>query len=42
MKSVNQIKINNHYSHYLILTRAISRTEGQINWLAEELQKLNN
>ena len=38
----NQTTINNHYGHYLILTRAISRTEGQIKWLKEELQTLND
>ena len=37
-----QAAIDNHYGHYLILTRAISRTEGQIKWLKEELSKLNN
>ncbi|GBG04345.1 PadR family transcriptional regulator [Lactobacillus rodentium] len=37
-----QAAIDHHYGHYLILTRAISRTEGQINWLKEELSKLNN
>ncbi|MBB1069984.1 PadR family transcriptional regulator [Limosilactobacillus sp. RRLNB_1_1] len=30
--------IQNNYGHYLILMRAISRTQGQIQWL-EEVQK---
>ena len=34
----NEKTIQNNYGHYLILTRAISRTQGQIQWL-EETQK---
>ncbi|QNQ80300.1 PadR family transcriptional regulator [Lactobacillus sp. PV034] len=36
-----QAMIDNHYGHYLVLTRAISRTQGQLKWLNEELNKLN-
>ena len=33
----NQRAIERHYGHYLILTRAISRTEGQLQWLQQYL-----
>ncbi len=38
----NQLTIKNHYGHYLILTRAISRTKGQIEWLNETKRSLKN
>nr|WP_225395489.1 hypothetical protein [Limosilactobacillus reuteri] len=31
----NKDTIKKNYGHYLILTRAISRTKGQIAWLKE-------
>ena len=31
----NKTAIKTNYGHYLILTRAISRTKGQIAWLKE-------
>ncbi|MBB1063492.1 PadR family transcriptional regulator [Limosilactobacillus fastidiosus] len=33
--------IQKHYGHYLILKRAISRTEGQLAWLNQTLETLN-
>lgn len=36
----DQRSIKNSYGHYLILTRAISRTHGQIEWLQETLKSL--
>lgn len=38
----NQQAINQHYGHYLILTRAISRTAGQIEWLKQQQKRINN
>ncbi|MBB1079230.1 PadR family transcriptional regulator [Limosilactobacillus sp. STM2_1] len=35
----NEKTIQNNYGHYLILARAISRTQGQIQWL-KDTQKL--
>lgn len=32
--------IRRHYGHYLILTRAISRTRGQLAWLKQTVEQL--
>lgn len=34
-----QNQIDENYGHYLILSRAISRTEGQLKWLKENTPK---
>ena len=34
-----QNQIDQNYGHYLILSRAISRTEGQLKWLKENAPK---
>ncbi|WP_251546465.1 PadR family transcriptional regulator [Limosilactobacillus caecicola] len=36
----NEEAVQHHYGHYLILKRAISRTQGQLEWLNETKKKL--
>lgn len=38
----NDAAVQAHYGHYLILTRAISRTAGQLRWLAETRKQVAN
>lgn len=36
-----QAAVNHQYGHYLILTRAISRTKGQLKWLVDTQKDLD-